>query len=45
MLGAIVFLGIVIFVIAALPAVLDKAGLGTAGSSSSQSCDGQCSPP
>ena len=31
MLGAIVFLGIVIFVIAALPAVLDKAGLGTAG--------------
>jgi membrane protein len=31
MLGAIVFLGIVIFVIAALPAVLDKAGLGTTG--------------
>jgi len=31
MVGAIVFLGIVIFVIAALPPVLDKAGLGTAG--------------
>ena len=31
MLGAIVFLGIVIFVIAAMPSVLDKAGLGSAG--------------
>jgi len=30
-LGAIVFLGIVIFVIAALPSLLSKAGLGTAG--------------
>jgi membrane protein len=30
-LGAIVFLGVVIFVIAALPPLLSKAGLGTAG--------------
>jgi membrane protein len=30
-LGAIVFLGILMFVIAALPSVLSKAGLGTAG--------------
>ena len=30
-LGAMVFLGIVIFVIAAVPPLLDKAGLGTAG--------------
>ena len=31
MVGAVIFLGLVVFVIAALPPVLDKAGLGSAG--------------